>query len=302
MSYVLRILTPPLDDHTADGILKLLTNFGPHFGEYFAPDILARTKEAGNIFALLEDTLTGTVVSHGHICYDPRTAVPAVGLLGSVFTAAEHRRKGLSGAVLSVLLAEWTKIGGQCLVLGTGSPQAARVYQRHGFKHLLGGFSSGLQGYNPDDKGEWILARGAGSADFSRHTYFSDALCECIWEPFEKAHWPASIMLLTAAPGNSKLPTIGVHNGVTAELDLLVAMAKAAKKEICLEALVHPESRKVYGISVTPKGGGSASTFVVPQQSGLRSLSSSQALFSMAVLVGCGAIAFAVSALGKRPH
>jgi len=138
-------------------------------------------------------------------------------------------------------------------------------------------------------------------ADFSKHTYFSDALQECIWEPFEKAHWPGAVLLLTAAPGHSKLPTVGIDDGVTSELDLLVAMAKAAKKEIALEALVHPNSRKVYGISVTPHGG-NRSTFVFPQKSGLCALSSSQAVFSMALLVGCGAIAVAVSTLRKRPH
>ena len=50
------------------------------------------------------------------------------------------------------------------MVLGTGSPSAARIYSSHGFEHLAGGLTLREgQGYNPDDLGEWIMIRKSGS-------------------------------------------------------------------------------------------------------------------------------------------
>eukprot|EP01052_Picozoa_sp_SAG31_P045667 SAG31_NODE_8431_length_1453_cov_1.991137_1_plen_134_part_00 len=64
---------------------------------------------------------------------------PSVGLVGHVFTAAEHRRKGLAKAAVAAVMAAHEKVGGKHWLLGTGSAGAAKIYQSLGFGHLAGG-------------------------------------------------------------------------------------------------------------------------------------------------------------------
>ena len=98
---------------------------------------------------------------------------PQVGLFGAVITTKEHQRKGLSKTCVRKTLERWDRFFKKksILILGTGSPHAAKVYAKHGFKHLNGGLDSGKKGYNPDDKGEWIMIR--GEFDASTYVYFS---------------------------------------------------------------------------------------------------------------------------------
>ena len=60
-----------------------------------------------------------------------------------MFTAAEHRRKGLARAVVAAVLAAHERVGGGHWLLGTGSAGAAKMYQSLGFTHLAGGLDSG---------------------------------------------------------------------------------------------------------------------------------------------------------------
>ena len=94
---------------------------------------------------------------------------PQIGLFGAVITTKEHQRKGLSKTCVRKTLERWDRIhkDKSILILGTGSPHAAKVYAKHGFKHLNGGLDSGKKGYNPDDMGEWIMIRG----EFDASTY-----------------------------------------------------------------------------------------------------------------------------------
>ena len=46
------------------------------------------------------------------------------------------------------------------LLLGTGSPHAAKLYEGYGFETILGDLGSGARrGYNPEDQGEVIMIR-----------------------------------------------------------------------------------------------------------------------------------------------
>ena len=117
---------------------------------------------------------TSRVVSHCCVIYSCNVAhSPQVGLFGAVITTKEHQRKGLSKTCVRKTLERWDRFfkNKSILILGTGSPHAAKVYAKHGFKHLNGGLDSGKKGYNPDDKGEWIMIR--GEFDASTYVYFS---------------------------------------------------------------------------------------------------------------------------------
>ncbi len=60
-----------------------------------------------------------------------------VGILGHVFTAAEHRRKGICAAIMEVLTRDFVGRGGRGMTLSTGyrSP-AYHIYRRFGFRGL----------------------------------------------------------------------------------------------------------------------------------------------------------------------
>ena len=111
--------------------------------------------------AVVAETLGGKLVSHACIIHDTmEEGVVVVGLLAHVFTHPGHRRQGLGSRVTREVVQAWDALHPSSLVvLGTGSPHAARVYAREGFLHLLGGLEGGHRGYNVEDLGEWIMAR-----------------------------------------------------------------------------------------------------------------------------------------------
>ena len=63
---------------------------------------------------------------------------PTIGGLGEVATAAAHRRKGMAAAACERALQDFRTNGGEALFLGTGNPDAARVYHRLGWRKLCG--------------------------------------------------------------------------------------------------------------------------------------------------------------------
>ena len=63
---------------------------------------------------------------------------PTIGGLGEVATAAAHRRKGMAAAACERALQDFRSNGGEALFLGTGNPDAARVYHRLGWRKLCG--------------------------------------------------------------------------------------------------------------------------------------------------------------------
>jgi len=63
-----------------------------------------------------------------------------VGILGHVFTAPQHRRKGACNAVMKVALEDFRERNGKILILGTGYDSPAYwIYHRHGFRSIVEG-------------------------------------------------------------------------------------------------------------------------------------------------------------------
>ena len=61
-----------------------------------------------------------------------------VGLVEFVWTAEEHRRKGIASLLLGRLVEEFTQAGGLALYLCTANPHAGSLYERHGFRYFVG--------------------------------------------------------------------------------------------------------------------------------------------------------------------
>ena len=61
---------------------------------------------------------------------------PHIATLGEVATSMEHRGQGLATAVCSQAAGEFDRAGGLAMFLGTGNPNAARIYERLGWRFL----------------------------------------------------------------------------------------------------------------------------------------------------------------------
>ena len=139
-TYVVDQLGSPLpasQAHHKSAITALLNGFGEHFAEWFGRDLECRLDRDGGVTTFLastassntvtppSETTTTTAAAQSSVYVDPVN--PLVGALFNVFTAAEHRRQGLSKHLVQLTCDFFDRIGGQLMVLGTGSPFAART-------------------------------------------------------------------------------------------------------------------------------------------------------------------------------
>lgn len=240
----------------------------PHFGTFFGADIKVRMGADGVTSAVVWDLSTAsattthgrnedgaaadekTAVAHAAVLYsripaDRRPSIlrpTSVGLLGHVITHPDHRRQGHGGTVVtSALDAFDAEHPSSLLVLGTGSPYAAKTYQKHGFVHLAGGLDGGVKGYNPEDAGEWIMIRSRslkGSASFNAADYFAESATEdpadYVVEPLAQYHWAELVLLLNAfevQEVGGKLPAAGIGDGLDAEEKVLQLISQIASND-----------------------------------------------------------------------
>jgi len=80
--------------------------------------------------------LNGELV--GSIAYYAAADRRDVGVVEFVQTAAAHRGKGISSALLGTLIERFIGEGGLALYLCTTNPIAGSLYEKHGFKYLVG--------------------------------------------------------------------------------------------------------------------------------------------------------------------
>ena len=190
---------------------------------------------------------TSKVVSHCCVIFDPKQSMPTVGLFGAVITTKKHQRKGLSKMCVRMTLQRWDQLKTKSvLILGTGSPHAAKVYAKSGFRHLNGGLNSGRKGYNPDDMGEWIMIRG----EFEASTYYNTTVTpELTMKALCRHHWASLVLLLNAEndTNTSKLNSLGILDGTEAE-EAIVALIN--RKDSFVRVCEDRNSGHVYGICV----------------------------------------------------
>ena len=79
---------------------------------------------------------------HGQVVASCRLTInqgdPRIAALGEVATSTAHRGQGLGTAVCGQATDEFDGAGGQAMFLGTGNPNAARIYERLGWRFLPG--------------------------------------------------------------------------------------------------------------------------------------------------------------------
>jgi GNAT superfamily N-acetyltransferase len=96
------------------------------------PQHVARTREllaGGGVAVLARDAATGEALGWG-VCTPPRDGVTELAGIG---VAAEHRRRGIAGAITARLAAEAFDRGVLTAFLTPGDEGAGRVYARAGF-------------------------------------------------------------------------------------------------------------------------------------------------------------------------
>lgn len=125
--YTLHMIPSPLpkDDPLKQQILNILSGFGPHFSQWFGRDLQIRLEVDAGVTTFIAVTPKGDIAAHSSVYVDPEN--PTVGALFNVFTGLNHRKQGLSRKLVEATCKFFDEIGGQLMVLGTGSPFAART-------------------------------------------------------------------------------------------------------------------------------------------------------------------------------
>jgi len=238
--YVLRGYEDSMDNSSScsiDKLFELLNMYGVHYQENFGRDMRARLSsnekdDGGIIGAVVVDSQSGDFLSNGSIVYNKSSGATRVGLLGAVITRQDHRRRGLSTKVTTKILKDFDGKIGSFLVLGTGSPGAAKLYRRLGFEHLNGGLDRmNKRGYNPEDRGEWIMIRKPPNAAAERSaasllkSYYysaSEDPNDFAMQALRRHHWAELVLLFNVQDSDfRKLPVLGIDDGVGAEEAML---------------------------------------------------------------------------------
>jgi ribosomal protein S18 acetylase RimI-like enzyme len=147
-SLIVRVIEPPLGPYAA----RI---------EYWWRDIRAPLV-AGELVATSLDRFFIGEIGGAYVAsmtYATSRDMPDIAALEMVWTHPEQRRKGIADLLLAETLADFRALGGWAMYLCTVNPHAAALYQRHGFRPLIG---DGMRYLTP------------GREDFDR-TYFADA-------------------------------------------------------------------------------------------------------------------------------
>ena len=260
-----KYIAPMTDSIEAERLLELLQLYGPHYQHEFGPDMKCRLFKGANNGAGMEgrsamcvapdqNVLRNEVVSHCCIIYNDQQQQQStsVGLFGNVITDSRYRRRGLSKKLCHLVINDWDKKHTNgFLLLGTGSPFAAKMYQREGFVHLAGGLGKGTKGYNPEDLGEWIMIRppqsvvasmttdGFDRATFIETFYSGQEKKNKVLIPLRRCHWPELCLLFNLDEhDDKKLVSQGITTGVHIEEKMLRLINRTQKMvAISLEVL-----------------------------------------------------------------
>ena len=232
----------PVDEKVMTEVDQLLGGYGEHYPMTFGKDYKNRCTGMHNVGVLMFVAKhQGNIVAHASVLYARNN--PSVSALHNVFTSVDHRRKGLSTRLVKLVLETFDKeMDGKFetgyMVLGTGSPSAARIYSSHGFEHLAGGLDTpgGAKGYNPDDLGEWIMIRKSGSKKkaFDAKAYYTlgdDSGTSVV--PCSLSHYTQLVLLFNACEKEEKnMESLSIKDGIHAEGSLVKLYTTPVKYDI----------------------------------------------------------------------
>jgi len=133
----MKIQAPPLDSKS---VLQMHQLWLTAFGESFVsdvPDAVLYGEEwdsnSTNIYRHMDDnqTIATAIVIRS-------LSIPSLGGLGEVSTHPKYRGKGLATGICDRVVEDFFNSEGSALFLGTVNPEAARIYERLGWRHLEG--------------------------------------------------------------------------------------------------------------------------------------------------------------------
>lgn len=147
----LQLLCPPASSDDCMRIVELLW----HKGEPWVGDIHRRMSAAMPgardyyFIARHHDTPVG------HVWYTVLEQAPQLGLIGHIYTAPSHRRRGVSAQLFDAAMTDFRQRGGRTMQLFTSTPYTLVFYERFGFEILYSN-----QAYHETD---WYMCAPAGS-------------------------------------------------------------------------------------------------------------------------------------------
>ena len=151
--YRIALLRAPLAASEIESLARLLG----HKGEPWLEDIRRRYAGRGPDFCAVAFHHDQPV---SHLWIGADAAYPRFAVLGHVYTAPEHRCKGLARVLLETALSHSDAQLNRLLVLGVDNPVAASLYLQTGFQDLT----------EPDAHGHKLMIRGDGASDLlARH-------------------------------------------------------------------------------------------------------------------------------------
>ena len=137
VTHVIIKLTTPLNVQTTNNLFNFWSNI---FGPQTDPDIPkhvftgseARYNSNATYFEKQNEVIASTCVLTVPI------KITGIGGLAEVATDPLFRRKGLASKLCSVALQDFQSNDGEALFLGTGNPEAARIYHQLGWRKITG--------------------------------------------------------------------------------------------------------------------------------------------------------------------
>jgi len=130
-------LTVPLDINTADNLSEFWRNI---FGSETDPDlpkhVFTGSESNHNTNLVYIEKENDTIASTCGVTKPLK--IFNIGGFGEVATDPLFRKKGLATKLCEIAVDDFRKDGGEALFLGTGNPEAARIYHRLGWRKMPG--------------------------------------------------------------------------------------------------------------------------------------------------------------------
>ena len=130
-------LTAPLDIQTADDLFDFWADI---FGCGVDPDlpkhVFTGSESSHNRNVVYIEKENGVIVATCGITVPLK--ISDIGGFGEVATDSSFRRKGLATKLSNLAVNDFRTNGGEALFLGTGNPEAARIYHQLGWRKITG--------------------------------------------------------------------------------------------------------------------------------------------------------------------
>ena len=133
----MKVQTPPLDHKSVLQMHQLwLSAFGNDFVSDVPDGVLYGEEWDSNVTSIYRHMDDNKTIATAIVIRS--LAIPSLGGLGEVSTHPEYRGKGLATGICERLVEDFRNSEGNALFLGTVNPEAARIYERLGWRHLGG--------------------------------------------------------------------------------------------------------------------------------------------------------------------